>query len=49
MNSVRPHLGTKADLERQTRVLVIWLVVVGATLAGVFALGFFYIIDRLPA
>ncbi len=39
---------TKADVERQTRILVMWLVVVGATLAGVFALGFFTIIDRLP-
>ena len=38
---------TKADLERQTQLLVMWLVLVGVTLAGMFAAGFLYIIERL--
>ncbi len=46
--SVRPRPATKADLERQTRVLVMWIVAVNATLAGLFAAGFFYMIERLP-
>ena len=45
----RPRMVTKADLERQTRVLVMWLVATGVTLSGVFVLGFLYIIERLPA
>lgn len=46
--SLGPRTATQADLERQTRVLVMWLVVVGATLAGVFAAVFFTMIERLP-
>lgn len=46
--TARPRPATKADLERQTRVLVMWIVAVNATLTGVFAAGFFYIIERLP-
>ncbi len=42
-------MATKADLERQTRILVMWLVATGATMAGIFVLGFLYIIERLPA
>jgi hypothetical protein len=48
LEAERPHLATKADLERQTRILVMWLVATGATLSGVFVLGFLYIIERLP-
>ena len=48
LEAERPHLATKADLERQTRLLVMWLVLVGVTLAGMFAAGFLYIIERLP-
>ncbi len=44
---------TKADLERQTRQLIMWLVatwlVIVGILGSVFAAGFFYIIERLPA
>ncbi len=47
--SSKPRLSTKADLERQTRQLIMWLVAAGATLAGIFVLGFLYIIERLPA
>ena len=47
--SSKPRVATKADLERQTRVLVMWLVATGATLAGIFVLGFLYIIERIPA
>ena len=36
-------MATKADLERQTRLLVMWLVLVGVMLAGMFAAGFLYI------
>ena len=46
--TTRPRPATKADLERQTRVLVMWILAVHATLAGVFAAGFFTIIERLP-
>ena len=49
LEAERPHLATKADLERQTRILVMWLVATGATMAGIFVLGFLYIIERLPA
>lgn len=38
--SSRPRQATKADLERQTRILVMWLVVVGAMQASMFAAGF---------
>ncbi len=51
--SSRSHLATKADLERQTRQLIMWLVanvlVIVGILSSVFAAGFFYIIERLPA
>ena len=47
--SARPYLATKADLERQTRILVICLVATRATLSCVFVLGSLYIIERLPA
>ena len=47
----RPHMATKADLERQTRQLIMWLVATGLVIVGilgsVFAAGFFYIIERL--
>ena len=46
--TARLRPATKAHLERQTRVLVIWILAVNATLAGVFAAGFFYMIERLP-
>ncbi len=46
--SFKPRPATKADLEKQTRILVMWIVGVNVTLAGVFAAGFFYIIERLP-
>lgn len=52
LEAERPHLATKADLERQTRLLVMWLVATSLGLAGlmvsVFAAGFLYIIERLP-
>ena len=52
LESERPHLATQANLERQTRVLVMWLVgaslAVAGVLGSVFAAGFFYIIERLP-
>ena len=45
-------MATKADLERQTRQLVMWIVATALLLAGVlgsiFVAGFFYIIERLP-
>ena len=53
LEAERPHLATKADLERQTRQLIMWLVATGLVISGVlgsmFAAGFFYIIERLPA
>ncbi|MCY4071179.1 MAG: hypothetical protein OXG60_07760 [Chloroflexi bacterium] len=33
----KPRPATKADLEKQTRVVVMWIVGVNVTLAGVFA------------
>ena len=45
-------MATKADLERQTRQLIMWLVatwlVISGVLGSMFVLGFFYIIERLP-
>ena len=53
LEAERPHLAIKADLERQTRQLIMWLVatslVVAGVLVSVFAAGFFFIIERLPA
>ena len=42
----RPHLATKADVERQTRLLIMWIV---ASLFAMFSFLILYMNDRLSA
>ena len=45
----RPHLATKADLERQTRLLIMWFIGVALTLLGLIVATFLHLNSQLTA
>lgn len=49
INTERPHLATKADLERQTRLIVMWFVGLALTLLGLIIGVFLHLNEQLNA
>ena len=45
----RPHLATKADLERQTRLLIMWFIGVALSLLGLIVATFLHLNSQLTA
>ena len=45
----RPHLATKADLERQTRLIIMWFVGMALTMLGLIIGVFLRLNDQLNA
>ena len=47
IDTERPHLATKADLERQTRLLIMWFIGVALTLLGLIVATVFHLNSQL--
>ena len=45
----RPHLATKADLERHTRLLIMWFIGIALSLLGLIVATFLHLNSQLTA
>ena len=49
VDTERPHLATRADLERQTRLIIMWFIGVALSLLGLIVATFLHLQSQLAA